>query len=140
LIYYFADDPYTRSILIYMESIGDARSFLSAAREVALRKPIIVIKARCTEAAAKAVASHTGTLTGNDAVLNAIVVSDRWQGHGLGTHLLKLLLDIGRQEGVEHIVGQVLPDNHAMQHVCKKLGFAMSYDEFPDLVEAKIKL
>jgi acetyltransferase len=71
LIYYLADDINTRSILIYMESIGDARSFLSAAREVALRKPIIVIKAGSTEAAAKAVASHTGTLTGNDAVFSA---------------------------------------------------------------------
>jgi len=71
LIDYLADDHHTQSILIYMESIGDARSFLSAAREVALRKPIIVIKAGCTEAAAKAVTSHTGTLTGNDAVLDA---------------------------------------------------------------------
>jgi len=71
LIDYLADDLHTQSILIYMESIGDARSFLSAAREVALRKPIIVIKAGCTEATAKAVASHTGTLTGNDAVLDA---------------------------------------------------------------------
>jgi acetyltransferase len=44
LIYYLGDDPRTRSIVIYMESIGDARSFLSAAREVALTKPIIVIK------------------------------------------------------------------------------------------------
>src|SRR4029077_5664110 len=56
LIDYLAQDFRTRSILIYMESVGDARSFLSAAREVALRKPIIVIKAGCTEAAAKAVA------------------------------------------------------------------------------------
>jgi acetyltransferase len=71
LIDYLADDFHTQSVLIYMESIGDARSFLSAAREVALSKPIIVIKAGCTEAAAKAVASHTGTLTGNDAVLDA---------------------------------------------------------------------
>lgn len=71
LIDYLADDASTRSILIYMESIGDARSFLSAAREVALRKPVIVIKAGRTEAAAKAVSSHTGTLTGNDAVLDA---------------------------------------------------------------------
>ena len=71
LIDYLADDVMTRSILIYMESIGDARSFLSAAREVALTKPVIVIKAGRTEAAAKAVASHTGTLTGNDAVLDA---------------------------------------------------------------------
>jgi acetyltransferase len=54
-----------------MESIGNARSFLSAAREVALRKPIIVIKVGRTEAAAKAVMSHTGTLTGNDEVLDA---------------------------------------------------------------------
>jgi acetyltransferase len=71
LIDYLAYDFHTRSILIYMESVGDARSFLSAAREVALRKPVIVIKAGTTEAAAKAVASHTGTLTGDDAVLEA---------------------------------------------------------------------
>jgi acetyltransferase len=75
----------------------------------------------------------------NDAEF-AIVVSDQWQGHGLGTHFLKLLLDIGRREGVEHIIGQILPDNHAMQRVCKKLGFTMSYDEYEGLVEAKIKL
>jgi len=57
--------------LIYMESVGDARSFLSAAREVALAKPIIVIKAGRSEAASKAAASHTGALTGSDEVLDA---------------------------------------------------------------------
>lgn len=71
LIYYLGDDPHTKSIVIYMESIGDARSFLSAAREVALTKPIIVIKAGRTAAAAKAAASHTGALAGSDAVLDA---------------------------------------------------------------------
>ena len=71
LIYYLGDDPRTHSILLYMESIGDARSFLSAAREVALAKPIIVIKVGHTEAAAKAAASHTGALTGSDDVLDA---------------------------------------------------------------------
>ena len=71
LIDYLGDDPYTKSIVIYMESIGDARSFLSASREVALAKPIIVIKAGRTEAAAKAAASHTGSLTGSDEVLDA---------------------------------------------------------------------
>jgi acetyltransferase len=71
LIYYLGDDPHTRSIVIYMESIGDARQFLSAAREVALTKPIIVIKAGRTEAAAKAAASHTGSLAGSDRVLDA---------------------------------------------------------------------
>ncbi|MFP4411507.1 bifunctional acetate--CoA ligase family protein/GNAT family N-acetyltransferase [Coleofasciculus sp.] len=71
LIYYLGDDPHTHSIVIYMESIGDARSFLSAAREVALTKPIIVIKTGRTEAAAKASASHTGSLAGSDDVLDA---------------------------------------------------------------------
>ncbi len=70
LISYLGDDPHTQSIVIYMESVGDARSFLSAAREVALTKPIIVIKAGRTEAAAKASASHTGALTGSDEVLD----------------------------------------------------------------------
>ena len=71
LIYYLGDDPSTKSIVIYMESIGNARSFLSAAREVALTKPIIVIKVGRSEAASKAAASHTGSLTGNDEVLDA---------------------------------------------------------------------
>lgn len=71
LIDYLGNDPKTTSILIYMESIGDARSFLSAAREVALNKPIIVIKPGRSEAAAKAAASHTGSLTGSDEVLDA---------------------------------------------------------------------
>ena len=71
LIDYFGDDPATGSILLYMESVGDARSFLSAAREVALRKPIIVIKAGRTPAASKAASSHTGALTGSDEVFDA---------------------------------------------------------------------
>ncbi len=71
LITHFGDDPHTKSVVCYMESVGDARSFLSAAREVALTKPIIVLKVGRTAAAAKAAASHTGALTGSDAVLDA---------------------------------------------------------------------
>jgi acetyltransferase len=71
LIDYLGDDPRTQSIVLYMESVGDARAFLSAAREVALTKPIILIKAGRTEAAAQAAASHTGALTGSDEVLDA---------------------------------------------------------------------
>ena len=70
LIYYLGDDPHTKSIVIYMETIGNARAFLSAAREVALTKPIIIIKPGRTEGAAKAAASHTGSLTGSDEVLD----------------------------------------------------------------------
>lgn len=71
LIYYLGDDPRTDAIVLYMESIGNARSFLSAAREVALVKPVIVIKPGRTAAAAKAAASHTGSMTGADDVLEA---------------------------------------------------------------------
>lgn len=69
LIDYLGNDARTQSILIYMETIGDARAFMSAAREVALTKPIIVIKPGRTDAAAKAAASHTGSLTGGDEVI-----------------------------------------------------------------------
>lgn len=70
LIYYLGDDPNTESIVIYMETVGDARSFISAARTVANNKPIIVIKPGRTEGAARAAASHTGSLTGSDEVLD----------------------------------------------------------------------
>ncbi|HEY0707129.1 MAG TPA: CoA-binding protein, partial [Polyangia bacterium] len=71
LIEHLGEDPNTHSIILYMETVGDARSFLSAAREVSLSKPIIVIKPGRTEAAAKAAASHTGSLAGSDEVLDA---------------------------------------------------------------------
>jgi acetyltransferase len=70
----------------------------------------------------------------------AIVISDQLQGQGLGTYLLKLLLDIGRQEGLERIIGHILPDNYGMQRVCKKLGFALNYDNFADDMKAEITL
>ncbi len=71
LIDYLGQDSHTKSIVLYMETIGDARAFLSAAREVAIHKPIIVIKPGRTEGAARAAASHTGSLTGSDEVLDA---------------------------------------------------------------------
>jgi acetyltransferase len=71
LIDYLGRDPHTHSLLLYMETVGDARSFLSAAREVAIEKPIIVIKAGRSQEAAKAAASHTGSLAGSDEVFDA---------------------------------------------------------------------
>jgi acetyltransferase len=73
LIYYLGNDPATRSIVIYMEAVGDARSFLSAAREVALTKPIIVLKGGQTDAGARAARTtgYSATDTCDDAVLSA---------------------------------------------------------------------
>lgn len=71
LIDYLADDPQTQSIILYMESIGNVRKFLSAARALARTKPLIVVKAGRHEAGARAAASHTGALAGSDAVYEA---------------------------------------------------------------------
>jgi len=71
LIDHFGDDPHTRSIVCYMESVGAARAFLSAAREVAFRKPIVILKVGRTDAGSRAAASHTGALTGSDEVVSA---------------------------------------------------------------------
>ena len=72
LIRHFGEDPNTSSIVIYMESVGDdAAAFLAAARAVAAQKPIVVIKVGRTAEASRVAASHTGALTGSDAVLDA---------------------------------------------------------------------
>ncbi len=71
LIDYFGNDPHTSSILIYMESLKDARKFMSAARAFARTKPILVLKAGKSKEGAKATLSHTGSLAGNDAVFEA---------------------------------------------------------------------
>jgi acetyltransferase len=71
LMDYFADEPNTRSIILYMESIGDVRKFLSAARSVGRTKQVIVVKSGRHEAGARAAASHTGALAGADAVFDA---------------------------------------------------------------------
>ena len=71
LIDYFGTDPKTRSILMYIEGITDARKFMSAARHFARTKPIIVVKAGKFSESAHAVASHTGSLAGEDMVYDA---------------------------------------------------------------------
>lgn len=66
ILEYLADDPSTRVILGYVESIDDGRRFLRAARNVTPRKPVIIVKAGATAAGARAASSHTGSLAGSD--------------------------------------------------------------------------
>lgn len=68
---YLAEDRETRAILIYMEAIGDAAAFMSAARHAARAKPVIAMKVGRDRKAAKAVMSHTGALAGADDVYAA---------------------------------------------------------------------
>ncbi|MBV9272377.1 MAG: GNAT family N-acetyltransferase, partial [Verrucomicrobia bacterium] len=75
----------------------------------------------------------------NDAQF-AILISDQFQGQGLGVRLLTLLVDIARNEGVDRIIGHILPENYAMRQVSKKVGFDISFDEFNELIRAELKL
>jgi acetyltransferase len=75
----------------------------------------------------------------NEAEL-AIVISDDWQGRGLGTKLLGDLLTISHTEGLKRIVGYILPENYVMQRLCRKLGFELRYDTSQDVFRAEIEL
>jgi acetyltransferase len=71
LLDFFATDRTTRAILLYVESVKDARKFMSAARAAARTKPVVVVKAGRHAQGAKAAATHTGALAGSDAVYDA---------------------------------------------------------------------
>jgi len=71
LIDYFGRDAHTKSIVLYVESITDARKFMSASRHFARSKPIIVIKSGRFKEGAKAASSHTGAMAGEDYIYDA---------------------------------------------------------------------
>jgi succinyl-CoA synthetase alpha subunit/GNAT superfamily N-acetyltransferase len=72
LIQYWADDPNTDVILLYLESFGNPRRFGQLAREVGQRKPIVAVKAGRSDAGARAASSHTGALASSDTVVEAL--------------------------------------------------------------------
>jgi len=72
LIDYFGNDPDTKAILIYMETLTEARRFMSAARSFARTKPIIVLKVGRSREGAKAALYHTGAITGNNQIFDAV--------------------------------------------------------------------
>ena len=77
---------------------------------------------------------------GNQAAEFAILVSDSFQGRGLGTELLRRLIEVGRQEGLQRIVGFISPENDGMQRVARKLGFVLKREIGEDLMEANLDL
>ena len=72
LIDYFGQDPNTRSIVLYVESIANARTFMSAARAFSREKPIIVYKSGRFPESAAAAASHTGAMASEDSIYDAV--------------------------------------------------------------------
>ena len=71
VIDYLGQDPGTRAIVLYVESVTEPRAFMSAARAFSRNKPIIVYKAGRYAASAKAAVSHTGAMAGEDSVYDA---------------------------------------------------------------------
>jgi acetate---CoA ligase (ADP-forming) len=73
LIEYWADDPATRVILMYLENFGNPRKFTRIARQVTKAKPVIAVKTGRTAAGARAASSHTGALAGLDTATDALL-------------------------------------------------------------------
>ena len=72
LIQYWAEDPKTSVILLYLESFGNPKKFSEIARRVGRTKPIVAVKAGRSRAGARAAASHTGALASSDTVVDAL--------------------------------------------------------------------
>ena len=72
LLDYLTDDPETTTIGMYLEGVVDGRRFIKAAEKACKRKPVVVMKAGRSAAGAAAIASHTGSLAGSDAVFDAV--------------------------------------------------------------------
>jgi acetyltransferase len=71
----------------------------------------------------------------------AVVVQPDVQGHGLGTHLIRRLLDWARQHGVKEVVGEILADNEPMLDLARYLGFTLHYShDDPAIIEAHLPL
>ncbi|KAA3630888.1 MAG: CoA-binding protein [Proteobacteria bacterium] len=70
---YLAVDPETRSILLYVEGISDARTFMSGLRVAARLKPVIVVKSGRSDLGTRAAVSHTGAMVGSDRVFDAAI-------------------------------------------------------------------
>lgn len=70
---YLGSDPFTRAILLYLETLEERRNFMSAARAAARNKPVLVIKSGRSAEGARAASSHTGALAGSDLVFDAAI-------------------------------------------------------------------
>lgn len=68
----------------------------------------------------------------------ALLVSDAWHEHGLGTELLRRLISLARDEGIRRVFGDILNENDAMQRICRQLGFALHYSIGDGVVKASI--
>ena len=70
----------------------------------------------------------------------AVLISDKWQGRGLGKELLARLLIVGADEKLDRLTAEILPDNRDVMRVCEKLGFSLKHSLEDEVVKAEFKL
>jgi acetyltransferase len=83
---------------------------------------------------------HLIKMHGRNEAEFALLVSDRYQARGIGTALLRRLLQIGQDERLSRITAEIMEDNLAMQRICEKLGFRLRHLPHGDGVSAEISL
>jgi acetyltransferase len=70
----------------------------------------------------------------------AVVISDKWQGRGLGKELLARLLIVGADEKLSKLTADILPDNRDVMRICEKLGFTLKHSLDDEVVRAEFKI
>jgi acetyltransferase len=111
--------------------------FIDYDREMAL-----VVESRDADTGDRAIlgVGRLGKLFGRNEAEFALVISDQAQGKGLGTELLRRLIAVGRDEKLDRITAEILPENTEMQRVCKKLGFQLHHATGEAVIRAVIEL
>ena len=108
---YLADDPHTRAIALFIETVRDPARFLAAcARAARARKPIVVLKVGAGEASVKSAAAHTGALVGDERVFDGICA----QANLIRVRSIEELLataDLGARTGVLRAGGLAILSN-----------------------------
>ncbi len=79
-------------------------------------------------------------IQGSDEAEVAVLISDKWQGRGLGKELLARLLVVGADEKLTRLTADILPDNRDVMRVCEKLGFALKHSLDDEVVHAEFRL
>jgi acetyltransferase len=74
-------------------------------------------------------------LHGMDVARFSILISDQFQGLGLGNELVRRIVEVAKAEGVRQLFALITPDNQRMQHISKKLGFNMAPTSDQKLIE-----
>ena len=70
----------------------------------------------------------------------ALLIPDKWQNQGLGTKLLRLLVQIGRDQNLDSIIATILPNNQVMQHIAQKVGFTLSKVRDSSEIDVELRL